>query len=163
MARLSEFLEISEKEIGRVGGGTSRWTGKIDVAVIQSLSSKGVVDPRVKEYGQIIVDECHTVASETFEAAVDSAPAKYVLGLSATVDRQDGQHPLIMMQCGPIRHRVDPKTLAKREPFDHIVYVRPTTFRMSVGKVGEDGHVEYNDFCDCQFRVARIPISRSDC
>ena len=148
MARLSEFLEISEKEIGRVGGGTSRWTGKIDVAVIQSLSSKGVVDPRVKEYGQIIVDECHTVASETFEAAVDSAPAKYVLGLSATVDRQDGQHPLIMMQCGPIRHRVDPKTLAKREPFDHIVYVRPTAFRMSVGKVGEDGHVEYNDLCD---------------
>ena len=147
-ARLSEFLGIPEKEIGRVGGGTSRWTGKIDVAVIQSLSSKGVVDPRVKEYGQIIVDECHTVASETFEAAVDSAPAKYVLGLSATVDRQDGQHPLIMMQCGPIRHRVDPKTLARREPFDHIVYVRPTVFRMSVGKVGEDGHIEYNDLCD---------------
>ena len=148
VARLSEFLGIPEKEIGRVGGGTSRWTGKIDVAVIQSLSSKGVVDPRVKEYGQIIVDECHTVASETFEAAVDSAPAKYVLGLSATVDRQDGQHPLIMMQCGPIRHRVDPKTLARREPFDHIVYVRPTAFRMSVGKVGEDGHIEYNDLCD---------------
>lgn len=148
VTRLSEFLGIPEKEIGRVGGGASRWTGKIDVAVIQSLSRKGVVDPRVKEYGQIIVDECHTVASETFEAAVDSAPAKYVLGLSATVDRQDGQHPLIMMQCGPIRHRVDPKTLARREPFDHIVYVRPTAFRMSVGKVGEDGHVEYNDLCD---------------
>ena len=26
VARLSEFLEIPEKEIGRVGGGTSRWT-----------------------------------------------------------------------------------------------------------------------------------------
>lgn len=53
-----------------------------------------------------------------------------------------------MMQCGPIRHRVDPKTLAKREPFDHIVCVRPTSFRMPVGKVGGDGHVEYNELCD---------------
>ena len=148
IARLSQFLGIQEKEIGRIGGGTNRWTGKIDVAVMQSLSRKGVVDPRVKEYGHIIVDECHVVASETFEAALDSAPAKYVLGLSATVDRKDGRHPLIMMQCGPIRHRVDPKTLAKREPFDHIVYVRPTSFRMPVGKVGEDGHVDYNNLCD---------------
>ncbi|MGN0833960.1 MAG: TOTE conflict system archaeo-eukaryotic primase domain-containing protein [Kiritimatiellia bacterium] len=148
IARLAEFLGIPEKEIGRVGCGAKRWTGKVDVAVIQSLSRKGVVDPRVKEYGQIIVDECHAVASETFEAAVDTAPAKYVLGLSATVERQDGQHPLIMMQCGPVRHRVDPKTLAKREPFDHIVYVRPTSFRMPMGKIGEDGHVEYSDLCD---------------
>ncbi len=148
VARLAEFLGVPEKEIGKVGCGAKRWTGKIDVAVIQSLSRKGVVDSRVKEYGQLIVDECHAVASETFEAAVDTAPAKYVLGLSATVDRQDGQRPLIMMQCGPIRHRVAPKTLAKREPFDHIVYVRPTSFRMPVGKVSEDGRVEYNELCD---------------
>ncbi len=51
VARLSTFLGIPEKEIGRVGGGSKRWTGKIDVALIQSLSRKGVVDPRVKEYG----------------------------------------------------------------------------------------------------------------
>ena len=148
VARLAEFLGVHEKEIGKIGCGAKRWTGKIDVAVIQTLSQKGVIDPRVKEYGQIVVDECHAVASETFEAAVDTASAKYVLGLSATVERQDGRHPLIMMQCGPIRHRVDPKTLAKREPFDHIVCVRPTSFRMPIGKIGEDGHVEYNDLCD---------------
>ena len=147
VARLATFLGIPEKEIGRVGGGSSRWTGRIDVALLQSLSRKGVVDPRVKEYGQIIVDECHAVASETFEAAIDSAPAKYVLGLSATVDRRDGQHPLIMMQCGPIRHRVDAKTLAQRAPFDHVVHVRSTSFRMPAGRVGEDGHVDYGELC----------------
>lgn len=86
VARLVEFLGIPEREIGRIGGGSDRWTGRIDVALLQSLSRKGVVDPRVKDYGQIIVDECHAVASETFEAAVDAAPAKYMLGLSATVD-----------------------------------------------------------------------------
>ena len=86
IARLAEFLGIPEREIGRIGGGSDRWTGRLDVALLQSLSRKGVVDPRVKDYGQIVVDECHTVASETFEAAVDAVPAKYVLGLSATVD-----------------------------------------------------------------------------
>ena len=147
IARLAEFLGIPEREIGRIGGGLDRWTGRIDVALLQSLSRKGVVDPRVKEYGQIIVDECHAVAAETFEAAVDVAPAKYVLGLSATVDRKDGRHPLIMMQCGPVRHRVDPRTMARREPFDHLVYVRPTAFRMPLGSVGEDGRVDYSDLC----------------
>ncbi len=148
IARLATFLGILEKEIGRVGGGSDRWTGKIDVAVIQSLSRKGVVDPRVKEYGQIIIDECHAVASETFEAAVDTVPAKYVLGLSATVERKDGRHPLIMMQCGPVRHRVDSRTLARLEPFDHIVYVRPTAFRMPMGGTDEDGSVAYSDLCE---------------
>ena len=146
-ARLAEFLGIPEREIGRIGGGSDRWTGRLDVALLQSLSRKGVVDPRVKDYGQIVVDECHAVASETFEAAVDAVPAKYVLGLSATVDRKDGRHPLIMMQCGPVRHRVDPRTLANREPFDHLVYVRPTAFRMPVGEVGEDGRVDYSGLC----------------
>ena len=147
IARLAEFLGIPEREIGRIGGGSDRWTGRLDVALLQSLSRKGVVDPRVKDYGQIVVDECHAVASETFEAAVNAVPAKYVLGLSATVDRKDGRHPLIMMQCGPVRHRVDPRTLANREPFDHLVYVRPTAFRMPVGEVGEDGRVDYSGLC----------------
>ena len=29
------------------------------------------------------------------------------LGLSATVTRKDGHHPIIFMQCGPVRYRVD--------------------------------------------------------
>ena len=147
VAQLSAFLGIPERDIGRIGAGTGRWTGKVDVAILQSVSRKGAVDPRVKEYGQIVIDECHAVASETFEAAVDAAPARYVLGLSATVDRKDGQHPLIMMQCGPIRHRVDPKTLAMSEPFDHVVHVRTTSFRMPVDGVGADGRLAFGVLC----------------
>jgi superfamily II DNA or RNA helicase len=32
--------------------------------------------------------------------------------LSATVARKDGHHPIIFMQCGPVRHKVDPRTQA---------------------------------------------------
>jgi superfamily II DNA or RNA helicase len=41
--RLSTFLEVPAKSIGRIGGGRHKPTGLIDVAVIQSLVRKGVV------------------------------------------------------------------------------------------------------------------------
>lgn len=41
--RLSTFLGLSDKEIGRIGGGRNKPTGRIDVAIIQSLVRKGVV------------------------------------------------------------------------------------------------------------------------
>ncbi len=144
VARIASFLDVPEKDIGKIGGGSGRWTGKIDVALMQSLCRKGVVDPRVKEYGQIIVDECHSVAAESFEAIVDAAPCRYVLGLSATVMRKDGHDPLIMMQLGPIRHRVDAKLLSRREPFAHVVHVRQTSFRMKVELPENDGHFDYD-------------------
>lgn len=126
--------------IGKIGGGADRWTGCIDVALIQSLSRKGYVDSRVKEYGQIIVDECHAVGAGSFEALIDAAPCKYILGLSATVMRNDGHDPLVIMQLGPIRYKVDAKLLAGSAPFAHIVYVRQTSFRMKY--LRED--VEFN-------------------
>ena len=58
--RLSEFLGVPAKSIGRIGGGRTRPTGLLDVAVIQSLVRKGIVDDCVAEYGHLIVDECLT-------------------------------------------------------------------------------------------------------
>ena len=144
ISKIAMFLNVPEKEIGKIGGGSDRRTGKIDVALMQSLFRKGVVDPRVKEYGQIIVDECHAVAAESFEAIVDTAPCRYVLGVSATVMRKDGHDPLIMMQLGPIRHRVDAKTLSRHEPFAHVVHVRQTDFRMVLTLPENDGHFDYD-------------------
>jgi very-short-patch-repair endonuclease len=57
------------------------------------------------------------------------AKAKFVTGLSATVTRKDGHHPVIFMQCGPVRYRVDARSQAVQRPFTHQVYVRPTGFR----------------------------------
>ena len=48
-----------------------------------------------------------------------------VLGLSATVARKDGHHPIIFMQCGPVRHRVDAKQQADARPFSHHVHRPP--------------------------------------
>ena len=100
--RLSSFLNVPANEIGRLGGGRKKLTGSLDVALLQSLVRKGVVDDRVAGYGNLIVDECHHISARSFELVVRRAKARYVTGLSATVTRKDGHHPIIFMQCGPV-------------------------------------------------------------
>ncbi|MEO7190263.1 MAG: DEAD/DEAH box helicase family protein [Vicinamibacterales bacterium] len=126
--RLSTFLNVSPASIGRIGGGRNKPTGRIDVAVIQSLVRKGVVDDRVGNYGHLIVDECHHLSAHSFEQVARRAKARFVLGLSATVTRKDGHQPIIFMQCGPIRYRVDARAQAALRPFRHSVIVCPTSF-----------------------------------
>ena len=102
--RLQAFLGKGRDAVGTIGGGTARPTGLIDIGVMQSLSRQGEVNALVENYGQVIVDECHHVGAVSFEAILTRTKARYVLGLSATPIRRDGQQPVIFMQCGPIRH-----------------------------------------------------------
>ena len=74
------------------------------------------MDDRVADYGQLIVDECHHLSAHSFEQVARRAKARFVLGLSATVTRKDGHHPIIFMQCGPVRHRVDAKSAGGGAP-----------------------------------------------
>jgi hypothetical protein len=140
--RLSTFLNLQQKLIGQIGGGRRKPTGSLDVAVIQSLVHTGVVDDCVANYGHVIVDECHHVSAHSFEQVVRRTKARYVLGLSATVTRKDGHHPIIFMHCGPVRHRVDPRVQAASRPFTHSVFVRPTPFQ-AAGDRTADGRVEF--------------------
>ncbi|MGQ0598812.1 TOTE conflict system archaeo-eukaryotic primase domain-containing protein [Aquabacterium sp.] len=102
--RLQAFLDVGKGVIGTIGGGKAKPTGKIDIAVMQSLSRQGEVNALVESYGQVIVDECHHVGAASFDAILKKTKAKFVLGLTATPNRRDGQQPIIFMQCGPTRH-----------------------------------------------------------
>ncbi len=144
--RLSSFLALPANSIGRLGGGHKKLTGGIDVALIQSLVRKGVVDDRVADYGHLVIDECHHLSAHSFELVARRAKARFVLGLSATVTRKDGHHPIIFMQCGPVRHRVDAKQQADARPFTHHVIVRPTGLR-SMAEPDPDGRLEYQNLC----------------
>lgn len=140
---LSEFLEINEtlpefpkkrgrkKErslIGQLGGAKNNLSGFVDIAIMQSLISKDEVRELVKDYGLVIVDECHHVSAVSFEQVLKEVNAKYVYGLTATPARQDGHQPIIHMQCGPIRYQVDAKQQAEKRPFDHAVIPKFTSF-----------------------------------
>lgn len=153
--RLYEFLKINEtastpetekkrkskKEpgiIGQLGQGKQTLNGVIDIALIQSLGRLGEVRECVKNYGMIIVDECHHVAAVSFEAVLKTTNARYVYGLSATPIRKNGHHPIIFMQCGPLRFRDDPRKQAEKRPFEHFVIPRFTSFRPPLESEGKD-------------------------
>ena len=88
--------------IGQIGDGRNAPSGLVDVAIMQSLFESGEVKELVRNYGMIIVDECHHVSAVNFERILRYANARYVYGLSATPTRSDGHHSIIFMQCGPI-------------------------------------------------------------
>jgi superfamily II DNA or RNA helicase len=137
--RLSNFLQLRPKDIGQIGGGKRKPSGIVDVALIQSLGRRGVVDDIVGMYAHLVVDECHHISARSFEIVARQCKAKYVTGLSATVIRKDGHHPLIFMQCGPVRYRVDERKQAAARPFTHRVIVRKTAFKI-------DRDVDLEDF-----------------
>ena len=128
--RLRSFLSVQEGDIGMIGGGKRKPTGCIDIALIQSLVRHGEVSDLVGNYGHLIVDECHHLSAVSFELVARRARSRYVLGLSATVARKDGHHPIIFMQCGPVRYRVDAKSQAATRAFSHKVKLRETGFRL---------------------------------
>jgi superfamily II DNA or RNA helicase/very-short-patch-repair endonuclease len=145
--RLSTFLGVPAKAIGRIGGGRKKPSGVLDVALVQSLVRKGEVNDLVGAYGHLVVDECHHLPAASFEQVARRAKAKYVLGLSATVARKDGHHPIIFMQCGPVRHRVEAKQQAAARPFSHSVWVRPTAFR-APDSTAADARIQFHDLND---------------
>lgn len=146
---LEKFIDISEvlpeqpkkrgrkkKQylIGQIGAGKDTRSGIIDIAIMQSLFDGKDAEKEVKdfvaEYGMVIVDECHHIAARTFEQVLKKAEAKYVYGLSATPIRKDGHHPIIFMQCGPVRYLVDARVQASKRAFSHYVIPRFTRTRL---------------------------------
>ena len=125
--QLSALLGIDKKEIGQIGGGKSKSTGIIDVAMVQSMDCKNGVDDRIADYGFVIIDECHHVSAFSFEKVLAQAKAKYVLGLTATPYRRDGHQPIIHMQCGPICHQIKQKDLSVHIS-GSMVIIRKTNF-----------------------------------
>ncbi len=134
-ARLAMFLNLPAKSIGQVGGGKNERSGCVDIAIIQSTHDKAGVKDLVADYGQVIVDECHHLSAFTFEQVMKQVKAKYVLGLTATPERKDGHHPILYMQCGPIRYKMSARTMTAGSPFEHEAIPRLTEFRIPIEQV----------------------------
>jgi superfamily II DNA or RNA helicase len=132
--RLADFLDLTENEIGQIGGGKGKASGVIDVAVLQSLVRKGVVKDIISDYSQVIVDECHHIPAFSFEQVLKKASARFVLGLTATPIRKDGHQPILFMQCGPLRYKGQAKKSVQDDPFEHRVLPRLTEFNLPPNK-----------------------------
>ena len=150
--RLRGFLCLDKSVIGTIGGGKAKPAGKIDIAVMQSLSRQGEVNPLVENYGHVIVDECHHIGAVSFDAILKRTKAKCVLGLTATPIRRDGQQPIIFMQCGPIRH-----TAAKPGGAPHDLEVLPYSLHARIDLPIEAGIQDvFRHLANDQGRTAAI-------
>ncbi len=99
--------EIEKKDIGVLGAGRKKLKGKIDIAMLQSLSNKEGISELTNGYEFVIIDECHRLPTVTFEPVIKSIAARYILGLTATPKRKDQFQKIIYMQCGPIIHTIE--------------------------------------------------------
>lgn len=102
--------------------------GWVDVALMQSCLTDEGVKPFVRQYGMVIVDECHHVSAVNFEQILKSIPARYVYGLTATPIRKDGHQPIIFMQCGPIRYSAEAKSQLAKQTFKRWLIPRFTAY-----------------------------------
>lgn len=130
ISQISIFLDMDAKSIGRIGGGRRKPTGIIDVAMIQSLTTKGTVDDIVSNYGQVIIDECHHIPAVSFERLLYEVTARYVVGLTATPQRRDGLHPIMHMQIGPVRFKASSQKLIAERGFIHKLMIQETKFSL---------------------------------
>ncbi len=120
--------------IGLIGGAKDSRHGIIDIAIVQSCITDKEVKEFVRDYGMVIVDECHHIPAVGFERVVDYANAKYVYGLTATLHREDGLDPITFMQCGPVRYKSDAKAQMARQSFGRVLIPRFTSFRTTEEK-----------------------------
>ena len=143
-SRLEEFLQIDFTEddlpkkrgrkkdfspFGTLDSKGNSLHGKIDIALMQSCLEDSEVKPFVRDYGMLIVDECHHVPAVNFERILKYANACYVYGLTATAIRKDGHQPIIFMQCGPIRYSADAKVQMASQSFTRLLVLRFTSYR----------------------------------
>jgi superfamily II DNA or RNA helicase len=126
--RIAEFLDLPAEKVGTIGGGRGKPTGVLDVAMVQSLARHKALDELLAGYGHVVVDECHHVPAVSTERVLRAAPARYVTGLTATPKRRDGHHPIIGMQCGPVRHTIAVDAARSSERLAHRVVRRDTDF-----------------------------------
>ena len=145
--RMEQFLIIDDMPViekgkrkknlspfGTLSSTGNKLHGIIDIALMQSCITDGEVKPFVKNYGLVIVDECHHVSAVNFEQILKAVNARYVYGLTATPIRKDGHQPIIFMQCGPIRYNADAKTQMREKTFQRLLVPRFTPFRPISGE-----------------------------
>lgn len=112
--------------IGTFSSQKNARTGIVDVAMISSLGKDGNINPIVKEYGMVIMDECHHAAAYSSESVLRALTARSVYGLTATIKRDDGQERKVFMQLGPVRHKYTALERAEKQGIGHYVYPRFT-------------------------------------
>jgi superfamily II DNA or RNA helicase len=112
---LCEFSNLTRDDIGFIGSG--RFELKpISIGILQTITRlEGEEHAKVRKYfGQVVADETHIIAAETYFEAMGKLPAKYKWGYSATPERMDGLTNVIFWATGPLIYKVPDEAVAHK-------------------------------------------------
>ncbi len=146
IASLSRWLDVPRASIGPLGVQSESRVAPLQVALFQGLVRRSNLAERLAAFGHVVVDECHHLAAPRFTEVLQAVSAKYITGLSATLERKDGHHPVVTMQCGPVRYRALESKASRANGHERTVLVRPTDFDFS-GRPSDDRRVHFGEVC----------------
>jgi superfamily II DNA or RNA helicase len=120
-----EFQRLwPEAETGRYYGGTHETDADNLVAAIQSVVDQ-LDEFGPKEFAYLVIDEAHHAAAETYRRILEHFKPRFILGLTATAERADGQNLLeLFRDCA---HRLTLQEAVERGELVPIRCVRVKT------------------------------------
>jgi len=99
--RIQQFLP--KARVGKIQGPIIDIDDKdIVIGMLQSLSMKEYPSSIFESFGLTIIDEVHHISSEVFSNSLFKLVTKYMLGLSATMNRKDGTTRVFKMFLGEV-------------------------------------------------------------
>ncbi len=127
--RIQQFLPSAK--IGKIQGQIIDIDDKdIVLAMLQSLSMKDYPSTMFDSFGFTIIDEVHHISSEVFSCALFKLVTKYMLGLSATMNRKDGTTKVFKMFLGQVVYK-------QERSKDEGVIVRGITYQINDDEYNE--------------------------
>ena len=100
-----------EATLGEYTGSQKDMTQTVIFATVQSIS-KDLEKFSPTDFDYLIVDECHHAAANTYQKIFTYFHPKFILGLTATPERSDGEDMLELFQN--VAHKMDLKTAVER-------------------------------------------------
>ena len=113
-----------EATLGEYTGSQKDMTQTVIFATVQSIS-KDLEKFSPMDFDYLIVDECHHAAANTYQKIFTYFHPKFILGLTATPERSDGEDMLELFQN--VAHKMDLKTAVERGVLVPIRCVRVKT------------------------------------
>ena len=100
-----------EATLGEYTGSQKDMTQTVIFATVQSIS-KDLEKFSPMDFDYLIVDECHHAAANTYQKIFTYFHPKFILGLTATPERSDGEDMLELFQN--VAHKMNLKTAVER-------------------------------------------------
>lgn len=116
MDRIKSTTNI--EDVGTIQGDKVDTDHPFVIGMVQSLYTRDYDDKIFRDFGMVIIDEVHHMGARKFSEVFLKIGAKYMLGISAEKERNDGLYKIINWYMGPFHH------VEEQKPNDMVVVKR---------------------------------------